>query len=141
VRVRLAGKNTRVADRRNHRARFSPEPETVAAMRRFLRESLAEVDPEVVHDAAVLASEVAANVVEHALTDYEVRVKGSDQVLRVEIADGSSVIPAVQDLAVDAERGRGLQLLAGIAQAWGVEETTTGKYVWFELHIKSPQDH
>ena len=121
---------------RSRRARFPPEPESVADVRRFLRESLGDVDPERVHDAALLASEVAANVVEHAHTDYEVRIWLADQVLRVEIADGSSVIPAVTDLAVDAERGRGLHLLASIARAWGVEESPTGKDVWFELALE-----
>jgi anti-sigma regulatory factor (Ser/Thr protein kinase) len=123
-------------------ARFAPEPHTVAAVRRFLRDCLADSDPDLVHDAAVLASEVASNVVEHARTDYEVRVRLSGQILRVEIADGSSVVPAVQELAADADHGRGLHLLAGLAHSWGVEETPTGKDVWFELRLETHrEDH
>ena len=122
----------------SQQASFFPDPQTVAAVRQFLRDCLPDVDPDVVHTATLLASEIAANVVEHARTEYQVRVRRSERNLRVEIADGSSVIPAVRDLAVDADRGRGLLLLAGLADAWGVEEAPTGKDVWFELVLPAP---
>ena len=137
---RPAGRYNDVPESSVQRAHFAPRPETVAAVRRFIRECLPDADPEIVHDATVLASEVATNVVDHALTDYEVRIRVSDRVLRVEIADGSSVIPAVKDLALDADRGRGLHMLAGLAQAWGVEEGPTGKDVWFELALHPRDD-
>lgn len=135
-----AGKEDGVLEQSSQQAWFSPNPQTVAAVRDFLRDCLPTVDPDLVHTATLLASEIAANVVEHAQTDYEVRVRQSEQVLRVEIADGSSVIPAVRDLAVDADRGRGLQLLAGLADAWGVEEAPTGKDVWFELVLEAQSE-
>ena len=122
----------------SQQASFSPNPQSVAAVRKFLRDCLPAVDPDLVHTATLLVSEIAANVVEHARTDYEVRVRQSGQILRVDVADGSSVIPALRDLAVDADRGRGLQLLAGLADAWGVEEAPTGKEVWFELILETP---
>ena len=105
-------------------------------MRRFVREALASLDQEAVDDGILLVSEVATNVVEHARTIYEVRVIQEGQWARVEIADGSGVIPAVRDLAVDADRGRGLMLLKRLAAAWGVEERPDGKCVWFE--VQSP---
>jgi anti-sigma regulatory factor (Ser/Thr protein kinase) len=128
--------NNGVTEPRNQRASFAPQPETVAAVRRFLRAALPDVEPDLVDNATLLASEVAANVVEHARTDYEVRIGLSEHKLRIAVADGSSVIPAVQELAADADRGRGLRMLSAVADAWGVGETPTGKEVWFELALE-----
>ncbi|GAC1530481.1 MAG: hypothetical protein NVS3B12_05100 [Acidimicrobiales bacterium] len=98
-----------------------------------MRACLVGFEAATVDDAELLVSEVAANVVDHARTDYDVRVVVEGQWVRVEVADGSSIIPAVQDLAQDAERGRGLRLIEHLAAAWGVEERADGKSVWFEL--------
>jgi anti-sigma regulatory factor (Ser/Thr protein kinase) len=112
---------------------FEPTPQSVRAVRSYLREVLGDADEEVLADAELLASEVSANVVAHALTDYEVRVLTEGDRVRIEIADGSSVIPAIKDMAEDSEEGRGLVLLEGLADAWGAEERAGGKIVWFEL--------
>jgi anti-sigma regulatory factor (Ser/Thr protein kinase) len=119
-------------DRRQSR-RFSPGPEAVASVRAFVREAIKGVDEEVAYDVELLASEVATNVVEHARTDYEVHIFHDRGAIRVEIADESSVIPAVKALAVDADRGRGLLLLEHVADAWGAQESQEGKIVWFEV--------
>jgi anti-sigma regulatory factor (Ser/Thr protein kinase) len=116
---------------------FPANPLSVAAVRRFVRQCLGALDAETVEDGVLLAGEVAANVVEHARTDYQVRVTEQAGRARIEVADGSAVLPAVRDLADDSDRGRGLLLLGRIAAAWGVEERPGGKYVWFELEPKA----
>lgn len=113
--------------------RFGAERSSVGAVRRFVRLALSDFETDTIDDAELLVSEVAANVVDHARTDYDVRVVAEGLWLRIEVADGSSIIPAVQDLAHDAERGRGLRLIEHIASAWGVEERPDGKSVWFEI--------
>ena len=113
--------------------RFGAQRSSVGAVRRFVRGALSDFETEAIEDAELLVSEVAANVVDHARTDYDVRVVTDGHWVRIEVADGSSIIPAVQDLAHDAERGRGLRLIEHIATAWGVDVRADGKAVWFEL--------
>jgi hypothetical protein len=43
------------------------------------------------------------------------------------------VRPLVRELDVTAARGRGMRLVAGIADRWGVEPHSGGKRVWFDL--------
>ena len=53
--------------------------------------------------------------------------------MRVEVRDGSSILPAVRDAARDAERGRGLALIESLADDWGISQERRGKSVWFEV--------
>ncbi|GAC1590177.1 MAG: hypothetical protein NVS3B21_07470 [Acidimicrobiales bacterium] len=116
--------------------RFDAQRSSVGAVRQFVRGALSDFGTDAIEDAELLVSEVAANVVDHARTEYDVHVVTEGPWVRIEVADGSSIIPAVQDLAHDAERGRGLRLIEHIATAWGVEERADGKAVWFELGRK-----
>jgi anti-sigma regulatory factor (Ser/Thr protein kinase) len=54
--------------------------------------------------------------------------------VRVEVADGSSQLPAVPvGLDLEAESGRGLVLLEALTDKWGVQPGADGgKAVWFE---------
>jgi len=117
----------------DEKRRFPADPGTVISVRHFVREYLEPLDRDTVEDCVLLVSEVATNVVQHARTVYEVRVIQEGDWARVEVADGSGVLPAVRDLAEDGDRGRGLLLLQRLSSAWGVEERTTGKCVWFEV--------
>ncbi|HZU71334.1 MAG TPA: ATP-binding protein [Acidimicrobiales bacterium] len=119
-------------DRQQSR-QFAAGPEGLSAVRAFVREAISGVDQEMAEDIELLASEVATNVVQHAQTDYEVHVLHDDEAIRVEVADRSSVIPALRSLAIDADRGRGLLLLERLADAWGAQEAPAGKIVWFEM--------
>lgn len=78
------------------------------------------------------ASEVATNVVRHVATSFAVTVVGWPGHLRVEFADRSRALPAVQRTPV-GEHGRGLLILDAITDRWGVEPTPGGKVVWFEV--------
>ncbi|WP_040338658.1 ATP-binding protein [Candidatus Blastococcus massiliensis] len=91
--------------------------------------------PHDVADAALLVTELVANVVDHVGGDasftLEVTLAGSW--LRIAVVDGSSVVPVVQELSRDRTRGRGLQMVQAIADRWGCEERQGGKRVWFDL--------
>jgi anti-sigma regulatory factor (Ser/Thr protein kinase) len=86
-------------------------------------------------DAALLVSELVSNVVDHvggeAVLTLEVDL--ADGWLRIAVTDGSSVVPVVRELRSDLPRGRGLQLVEGIADRWGAEDHEGGKRIWFEL--------
>ena len=86
-------------------------------------------------DAALLVTELVANVVDHAgeqnLLTVEVGLSGDW--LRIGVVDGSAVRPVVRELDTGSVRGRGLRLVQAIADRWGSEDHDGGKRVWFEM--------
>jgi len=91
-------------------------------------------------DAALIVSELVTNVVEHVGPDVDlvVELSLSDAALRMSVADGSAVRPVVQELSDHAPRGRGIRLIAALADRWGCEDHAGGKRIWVEL--RPPED-
>jgi anti-sigma regulatory factor (Ser/Thr protein kinase) len=116
---------------------FPADRRSVAAARRFVRVTLTGPGhaPEAVEDAVLIVSELASNVVEHARTEYEIGIAVDGDRARIEVADGSAILPAVRDAAHDSERGRGLHLLETLARDWGIDQRSSGKAIWFELDL------
>ena len=86
-------------------------------------------------DAALLVTELVANVVDHVHVEASLtmEVAVSDRWLRIAVADGSAIRPVVRELEHGQPRGRGLHLVKAIADRWGSEDHRGGKRVWFEL--------
>ena len=86
-------------------------------------------------DAALLVTELVANVIDHAPGENSLSLElaMSEGWLRIAVADGSAIRPVVRALCHDRPRGRGLQLVEAIADRWGAEDYRGGKRVWFEL--------
>ena len=86
-------------------------------------------------DAALLVTELVANVVDHSGSDanFTLELTLSDRWLRISVSDGSSVKPIVRELSRERPRGRGLFMVQAIADRGGSEEHPGGKRVWFEL--------
>ena len=86
-------------------------------------------------DAALLVAELVANVVDHVAGEasFTLELSLSERWLRIAVADGSALRPVVREFETGAPRGRGMRLVAGIADRWGVEDHAGGKRVWFEL--------
>lgn len=82
--------------------------------------------------ATLLISELAANAVDHAKTEFEVSVVLTDRI-HVEVRDASPGIPVVRPADISCERGRGLHLVDRVATDWGIHAGRRGKTVWFEL--------
>jgi anti-sigma regulatory factor (Ser/Thr protein kinase) len=113
-----------------------PLPASVPAARHLLLEILRVWDvPHDREDAALLVTELVANVVDHVQEEANLTlgIGVADAWLRISVADGSSVRPVVQGLSKDRPRGRGLRLVQAIAERWGCEDHQGGKRVWFEL--------
>ena len=118
------------------RVDLSPATRSLPAARHLVLEVLdAWRAPHDRDDAALLVTELAANVVDHVggEASFSLELELSDGWLRISIADGSSVQPVIQELDADRPRGRGLLLVQGIADTWGSEEYRGGKRVWFQL--------
>src|SRR3954471_22209022 len=81
--------------------------------------------------ATLIVSELAANAALHARGEqFSVEVSTDSDGVRLEIHDTSVRLPQQRSYSDDATTGRGLKLVAELAQEWGVEPTVDGKTVW-----------
>ncbi|MGY1772774.1 ATP-binding protein [Blastococcus sp. SYSU D00813] len=98
----------------------------------LLRSWRAPHDPD---DAALLVTELVANVVDHVGGEsvLTLELTLSDDWLRIGVVDGSGVRPVIRELDSGNPRGRGMRLVAATADQWGAEDHRGGKRVWFEL--------
>jgi len=119
----------------DRRSRLAASAEGVSGARRFVRGVLAAAGaaPDRADIAVLLVSEVASNAVLHARTSIEVRVMAADGWIRVEVRDGSRVLPSMTDHDGEGMTGRGLVLVASLASSWGARPDAGGKVVWFEV--------
>ncbi len=113
---------------------FPADVRSVRAVRSFIREAI----PDSGGDVMMVASELATNVVRHAQTEFTVTVEVTDTI-RLEVSDGSSIMPAVEDI-LEGEHtgGLGLRLVEDLTDRWGVETSESGKTVWVEMALTSP---
>ncbi len=108
-------------------------PSSVALARHLVRDVVrASGSPELSGDAELLTSEVVTNALVHAGAPIRITARVVGSGVRVDVADGSPHSPIVREYGELAGTGRGLRLLDLLAR-WGVEETVSGKAVWFEL--------
>ncbi len=111
------------------------ETDSVAAVRHFVAFAQgilgSSADRSVV---AVLTSELVANAVEVGAGDITVTIRCDGPNLRVEVQDHGYGLPEVLHPGpVDEGGGRGLMIVAELADLWGVQQFLPGKIVWFEL--------
>jgi hypothetical protein len=66
-----------------------------------------------------------------------VAVTSGGEVVRVEVTDRSGPgVPQLHPAGFDAEGGRGLGLVAGLAERWGWRRRGGRTVTWFELQAK-----
>jgi anti-sigma regulatory factor (Ser/Thr protein kinase) len=87
-------------------------------------------------DAGVLAvSELVANAAIHGRPPVRLRLRRTDRRLIVDISDGDDHLPR-RRLANDTdEDGRGIGIVASLADSWGARQLDTGKSVWCEFAL------
>lgn len=103
---------------------------------------------EIVDDAVLCTSELAANAVLHALTPFEVVVRRTFDGVRVEVLDRRPrqlPVPVPHQgpagpLAALRVTGRGLQIVASLARRWGITTSPDAKSVWFEMQPQGAPD-
>ena len=85
--------------------------------------------------AELLVTELVTNALLHALPPLEVRVKALGAAgVRIEVFDAArDRLPSRDDSPLDADNGRGLEIIAALASRWGTESASSGKLVWVEL--------
>ncbi|WP_104524045.1 ATP-binding protein [Blastococcus atacamensis] len=113
-----------------------PTAASVPVARRLVRELLRAWGARQDHDdAALLVTELVANVVDHVGGSDCLTLEAiySEDWLRLAVIDCSPTRPVVQEPDVERQRGRGLRMVQVVADRWGCEEHRGGKRVWFEL--------
>ena len=92
-------------------------------------------------DAELLASELVANAAEHGdgapinLALYRHAEPGADPGITCEVTDTAAQFTQRRQAGPDAERGRGLAIVAALAEASGVRASQAGKTSWFTLAL------
>jgi GAF domain-containing protein/serine phosphatase RsbU (regulator of sigma subunit)/anti-sigma regulatory factor (Ser/Thr protein kinase) len=112
-----------------------PELSSASEARRFLTETVGSwgLHPDAAHDAALVLTELVTNAVLHTRSPVRLVARRLPGTLRVEVHDGSHVLPTRRSHDVEASTGRGLELVDSVSSRWGVHATDAGKAVWFEV--------
>ncbi|MFF2958052.1 ATP-binding protein [Streptomyces sp. NPDC057963] len=114
---------------------FEAHPESVGQAREFAAVTLAGWDlAERIDDIRLCVSELATNALVHGTVadhGFLVRLDAEDDVVRLEVHDSRRRCPETRQAADTDLSGRGLVLVAALADGWGVQDRTPlGKIVW-----------
>ena len=132
--VALLVARTRVTDAMHVASWDVPiDPAAVGAVRAAAGRQLAAWGlSEAAFTTELIVSELVTNAIRHADGPVQLRLL-RDSVLICEVADASSTSPRLRRARTTDEGGRGLFLVAQLAQRWGTRYTPTGgKVIWAE---------
>ncbi|EGG45235.1 ATP-binding protein [Streptomyces griseoaurantiacus] len=144
----LPGSETATA-RREFALRFTSTPRGARLARRLVSHRLDAwgfpYGSEVNETVTLVTAELAANAVRHGRLpgrDFAVRLLAAGPLVRVEVADARGErVPLLSPRQPpgDHESGRGLLLVAALADRWGAEPRAAGpgKTVWAECRVRS----
>ncbi|WP_432137334.1 ATP-binding protein [Streptomyces sp. bgisy154] len=126
----------RIAKRKRH----------VPTARQRIRKALADwgVTGEPADTITLLANELVTNAVthcrvSHALVEVTLTLHGPDLTLEVSDPDREH-LPELHHSGADEERGRGLALVEGLADAWGHRQEPFRKCVWARFTLPERQE-
>jgi anti-sigma regulatory factor (Ser/Thr protein kinase) len=122
---------------RERRITLPAQLASVTAARHFARDAVIEWELEqFVDDVQLGTSELVANAVRHAGTQVTLTLR-KDTALVIEVVDGQRELhrPFSPFLDLEAENGRGLQIVAAISDDWGISSVDGGKCIWFALQL------
>jgi anti-anti-sigma factor len=125
--------------------RLAPTPTAPDAARVFVRETLqlwqlGPPDGELSEQVQLLADELVTNAVLHARTELRLRLELQGALVHIAVRDLGRRLPRPVPDDPEAESGRGLQLVAELATAWGVHQHPGGgKVVWCTLQTAQPR--
>ncbi len=115
------------------------DPSEVARVRASVSEQLTawrleEVD----FTAELVISELVTNAIRYGRPPIQLRLI-HDRTLMCEVADAGSTTPHLRRARVFDEGGRGLFLVAQLAERWGTRHARRGKTVWAECALGAPE--
>ncbi len=111
------------------------DPEAVGEVRSQVTRRLGEWGlDELVFTTELILSELVTNAIRYGGETVHVRVL-RDRSLICEVFDSSSTSPHLRYAAMTDEGGRGLFLVAQLAERWGTRYTPAGKVIWAEQPV------
>jgi len=116
------------------RIRLRPVPDACRQVRQLVTQACAAWHrSELAATAALVATELVANVVRHAHTTMEFTVGLRDGRMSLAVRDGSRRLPRPADATLTDSGGRGLRLVRELTESWGVLPFSDGKVVWTRI--------
>jgi anti-sigma regulatory factor (Ser/Thr protein kinase) len=115
-------------------------PPPLASVRALIAQLTDDLPGDLCDDLLLVASELVANAYEHGTAPRALRFARLDDTghVVVEVDDGTPAEPVLGHSRLDGNRGRGLTIVAGIAERWGVRAMNVGKTVWARLRVVQP---
>ncbi|WP_330295235.1 SpoIIE family protein phosphatase [Streptomyces sp. NBC_00503] len=116
-----------------------PDPSVVAQARRDATDQLTAWG---LDDAAfvteLVVSELVTNAIRYGEPPIQLRLIHEKNTLICEVSDASGTAPHMRRARIFDEGGRGLLLVAQLAQRWGTRHTLVGKTIWAEQTLVGP---
>ncbi|MER5518400.1 SpoIIE family protein phosphatase [Streptomyces sp. NPDC002763] len=114
-------------------------PKAVAKARAHARHQLVRwsVDEETAYTTEMIVSELVTNAVRYGAPPAQLQLI-KDRTLTCEVHDSNSLAPRLRHAKTVDEGGRGLFIVAQLAENWGVRHTPDGKTVWAEQSLPPP---
>ena len=109
-----------------------PDLDSAWRARRFVERALRErgVEGDTAWTVTLVAHELVTNAVQHARTDFVLRVDVRADAVRIEVHDDNPRRPVLNTPPRYATSGRGLELVTSLADEWGVDADDDSKVVW-----------
>jgi GAF domain-containing protein/anti-sigma regulatory factor (Ser/Thr protein kinase) len=117
---------------------LDPHPKAVATARTHTQHQLTHwgVDEETAYTTEMIVSELVTNAIRYGTPPVQLRLI-KDRTLTCEVHDSNAVAPRLRHAKTIDEGGRGLFIIAQLAQNWGVRYSLDGKTVWAEQTLPS----
>ncbi|MFE2166268.1 SpoIIE family protein phosphatase [Streptomyces sp. NPDC059447] len=115
---------------------LSSDPSVVAEARRKTTEQLTAWGlEEASFVSELVVSELVTNAIRYGAPPVQLRLIHDKSTLICEVSDTSSTAPHMRRARIFDEGGRGLLLVAQLAQRWGTRHTPVGKTIWAEQSL------
>ncbi|MFD8412340.1 SpoIIE family protein phosphatase [Streptomyces sp. NPDC059650] len=112
------------------------DPSVVGQARRFTTDQLTAWGlEEASFVTELLVSELVTNAIRYGQPPIQLRLIHQDSTLICEVSDSSSTAPHMRRARTFDEGGRGLLLVAQLAQRWGTRPAPVGKTIWAEQSL------